>query len=134
MAGYRLETGRSAKRSALRKEFKVEFADNSERADSELRKWELANPRSKLCTVHDVLDHIDHVVEVAGVDFVGLGSDFDGVPALPDQLEDVSTYPVITQGLIDRGYSEAAIRKILGENVMRVFAEVEQEADRLNGD
>jgi membrane dipeptidase len=129
-----VDAERSAKRSALRKEFKARFPDDTERAEAELRKWELANPRSKLCTVHDVVDHIDHVVNVAGIDHVGLGSDFDGVPALPGQLEDVSTYPVITQGLIDRGYSEAAIRKVLGENVIRVFAEVEREAEKLKGD
>ena len=62
---------------------------------------------------------------------VGIGSDFDGVPALPQQLEDVSTYPVITQGLLDRGYKAAEIRKLLGENVMRVFRETEQVAASL---
>ncbi|MDA7875089.1 dipeptidase, partial [Rhodopirellula sp.] len=84
------------------------------------------------CTVHDLLDHIDHIVRVAGIDHVGLGSDYDGVPALPAQLEDVSTYPVITQGLLDRGYAESSIRKILGGNVMRVFEQVEQVSSKLS--
>jgi membrane dipeptidase len=78
--------------------------------------------------VHDVLDHIDHVVTVAGIDHVGLGSDFDGVPALPKQLDDVAAYPVITQGLLDRGYDEAEIRKVLGENMIRVLRETERVA------
>jgi len=61
------------------------------------------------------IDHIDHIAKLVGVDHVGLGSDYDGVPSLPKQLEDVSAYPVITQGSIDRGYSDADIRKVLAE-------------------
>ena len=123
---------RSRKKSELREKLREEFSD-SEQADAELRKWELVNPRSQLCTVHDVLDHIEHVIHVAGVEHVGIGSDFDGVPVLPKQLEDVSMYPVITQGLLDRGYTEAEIRQVLGENVIRVFRGVEATADRING-
>jgi len=82
-------------------------------------------------TIYDVLDHIDHIAKVAGVEHVGLGSDFDGVDMLPDQLEDVSTYPRITQGLLDRGYSEPQIRQILGLNVMRVLRKAEQVAAEL---
>jgi membrane dipeptidase len=72
-----------------------------------------------------LLDHIDHIAKVAGVQYVGIGSDFDGVSVLPKQLEDVSCYPYITQGLLDRGYTEEQIRGILGGNVMRVFRGVE---------
>ena len=68
-----------------------------------------------------MLDHIDHIAKVAGVEYVGIGSDFDGVSVLPTQLEDVSCYPYITQGLFDRGYTEEQIRGILGGNMMRVF-------------
>ncbi len=68
-----------------------------------------------------VLDHIEHIAEVAGVDHVGLGSDFDGVTLLPKGLEDVSTYPNITAGLLARSWSETDIRKMLGENVLRVL-------------
>jgi membrane dipeptidase len=67
------------------------------------------------------LDHIDHIAKVAGVEHVGLGSDFDGVSVLPEQLDDVSYFPYITQGLIDRGYTEAQVQGILGGNLMRVF-------------
>ena len=79
-------------------------------------------------TIHDVLDHIDHIAKVAGVDHVGLGSDYDGISTLPDQLEDVSTYPRITQGLFDRGYSKDDVRKILGENMLRVMRDAEKVA------
>ncbi|MCA9239834.1 MAG: dipeptidase, partial [Planctomycetales bacterium] len=81
--------------------------------------------------IHDVLDHIEHAIRLAGVDHVGIGSDFDGVSVLPKQLEDVSCYPYLTQGLLDRGYSEDDIRKVLGGNLMRVFREVELVSQRL---
>jgi len=82
-------------------------------------------------TVADVADHIDHAVEVAGIDHVGLGSDFDGVFALPEGLQDPSGYPNLVAELLDRGYSEADIKKILGGNVMRVWTDVEATAERL---
>ena len=66
--------------------------------------------------------------KVAGVDHVGLGSDFDGVPSLPEDMKDVAQLPNITYELLRRGYSEQDIRKILGENLMRAFAEVERVA------
>lgn len=72
-------------------------------------------------TVGTVVDHIDHIVKVAGIDHVGLGSDFDGVPTLPVGLEDVSKYPALTEELLTRGYDETSIRKILGLNLERVF-------------
>jgi membrane dipeptidase len=116
---------RSAQRAARRRELESQFPGDSEKSDVELKKWELTHPRSQLCTVDHVLDHIDHVIAVAGIDHVGIGSDFDGVPALPKQLDDVSSYPVITQGMLDRGYDEAEVRKVMGENVMRAFRQAE---------
>ena len=69
-----------------------------------------------------VLRHIDHAVQTMGADHVGVGSDFDGVSGMvPDGMEDVSKYPALVQGLIDRGYSDADIRKIMGENLLRVM-------------
>lgn len=82
-------------------------------------------------TLEDVLDHIDHAVQAAGIDHVGLGSDFDGVFDLPTGLEDVTRLPWITYGLYHRGYSEADIQKILGGNLLRVLVEVERTAARL---
>jgi len=72
-----------------------------------------------------LLDHIDHVVRVAGIDHVGLGSDFDGTIFLPEDATDVSGFPGVTSGLLDRGYSEVDIRRILGENALRVLEEAE---------
>jgi membrane dipeptidase len=73
-------------------------------------------------TVSDVVDHIEYVSEVAGVDHVGIGSDFDGIEVTPIGLEDVSTYPAITIDLLRRGWTDANIRKVLGENALRVLA------------
>lgn len=82
-------------------------------------------------TIETVLDHIDHVVKVVGIDYVGIGSDFDGVgDSLPEGLKDVSTYPNLIQGLLDRGYSEEDIAKILSGNFLRVWGEVEAFAQK----
>lgn len=82
-------------------------------------------------TVHDVADHIDHIVKVAGIDHVGLGSDYDGITRCPFQLEDVAAYPNLTQALLDRGYKKDDILKVLGGNVLRVLADAEKVADGL---
>lgn len=77
-------------------------------------------------TVDDVLDHIDRAVELAGIDHVGIGSDYDGVgDSLPEGLKDVSEYPNLVNGMLERGYSEADIAKVLGGNLMRVWSAVE---------
>ena len=68
-----------------------------------------------------VIDHIDHIVKLIGVDHVGLGSDFDGISSPPQQLDDVSTFPIITRELRKRGYSKKDVRKILGGNFMRLW-------------
>lgn len=92
--------------------------------DREMKRWKARNPYPR-GTIHDLLDHIDHIAKVAGVQHVGLGSDYDGVSVLPTQLDDVSCYPYITQGLLDRGYTETEIQGILGGNLMRVFRRAE---------
>jgi len=80
-------------------------------------------------SLDDVLDHFDHVVKLVGVEHVGIGSDFDGVgDSLPIGLKDVSDYPNLVRGLLERGYSESDVRKILGENLLRVWTAVEDQA------
>src|SRR5690606_28470676 len=68
-----------------------------------------------------LIDHIDHIIKLAGVDHVGLGSDYDGITSTPKGLEDVSTYPLITKALLERGYKKKDIKKILGGNFIRVW-------------
>lgn len=95
-----------------------------------MRAWRDEHPISR-GSVHNVVDHIEHIIKVAGIDHVGLGSDFDGITAVPVQLEDVSCYPNITQSLLDRGFSETDIRKVLGENLLRVMHRAEAVAREL---
>ncbi|HWW62713.1 MAG TPA: dipeptidase [Thermoanaerobaculia bacterium] len=83
-----------------------------------------ANPLPKIAYTR-IVDHIDHIVEVAGIDHVGIGSDFDGISSVPEGMEDVSKLPNLRAELVRRGYSGAEIRKIMGENFMRVFAAAE---------
>ncbi|MGZ0016374.1 dipeptidase [Yeosuana sp. AK3] len=68
-----------------------------------------------------LIDHIDYIAKLVGVDYVGLGSDFDGINLTPQELDDVSTYPLITKALLERGYNKKSINKILGENFLRVL-------------
>jgi len=74
--------------------------------------------------VADVADHIDHAVRIAGIDHVGIGSDFDGVSGPPNGLDDVSKMPALIEVLLERGYAERDVKKILGENYLRVIREV----------
>ncbi|HEX9793623.1 MAG TPA: dipeptidase [Planctomycetota bacterium] len=83
-------------------------------------------------TIGTLVDHIDHIVKVAGLAHVGLGSDYDGVSLLPEGLEDVSTYPAITAELLRRGYAKAEIHAILGGNALRVLRQAEVMAARMN--
>jgi membrane dipeptidase len=82
-------------------------------------------------TIDDVIRHIEHVRDVAGIDHVGIGADFDGIDSTPVGLEDVSTYPVLFAALARRGWSDADMRKLAGENAMRVWREAERVAQRL---
>jgi len=92
-----------------------------------LAQWRREHPIPR-GDVHDVVDHIEHVIKTAGIDHVGLGSDFDGIEMAPRQLEDVSTYPYITQELLNRGYARNDIHKILGGNVLRALRRAEEVA------
>ena len=114
------------------RELRRRFPDEAEYRNAANR-WRARNPIPP-GTVHDVVDHIDHVVRVAGIDHVGLGSDFDGVGVLPAQLNDVAAYPVITQELLNRGYTAEEIHKILSGNMLRVFAQVERVARQLQSE
>ena len=121
----------SAPRQAAAMKF---MADNPGTTYADLAKdflpqFEAEHGEFPLASIEDVLDHFDHIVNLVGVDHVGIGSDYDGVgDTLPTGLKDVSAYPNLVEGLLKRGYSEADIRKILGENLLRVWSEVEAHA------
>jgi membrane dipeptidase len=123
--------GYSMARWIARDAYKIE---HTELSSDELREqfdavWEAEHGPMPYASLDDVLDHFDHVVKLVGVDHVGIGSDFDGVgDSLPTDLKDVSAFPNLIEGLLRRGYSEADIRKILGENLLRVWSAVEDYA------
>jgi membrane dipeptidase len=106
----------------------AQFKNDPKRLGEETKKLEAIDPLPPSPTLSVLVDHIDHIARVAGIDHVGLGSDFDGVPSLPVGLKDVSELPNLTYELLRRGYSEKDIRKVLGENFLRVFAEAERVA------
>ena len=112
------------------------LADSHEESTDELRdrfyaQYEAEFGAYPYATLEQVLDHFDHVVDLTGsVDHVGIGSDYDGVgDSLPIGLKDVSTYPNLVRGLLERGYSEDDIRKILGGNLLRVWRQIEAGAE-----
>lgn len=125
----------SAARGVKRLEHEAELEKTMEPEEVKkvMVKWDAAHPM-KPGTIHDVLDHIDHIAKVAGVDHVGIGSDYDGVGMLPAQMEDVSTYPLLTQGLLDLGYTEEDIKKIMGTNLLRVMEQAEEVAKQLQAE
>jgi membrane dipeptidase len=92
-----------------------------------MKEWYTAHP-DPAATVAMVADHIDHIRQVAGIDHIGIGSDFDGIQSTPAGLEDVSKYPVLTAELLRRGYSDADLKKVLGQNVLRVMRDAERVA------
>lgn len=108
------------------------YKDDPERRAEESDKLEAANPLPPL-PISKLIDHIDHIVKVAGIDHVGIGADFDGANDMPEGASDVSMLPNITYELLKRGYSERDIRKILGENLLRVMAQAERVARASRG-
>jgi membrane dipeptidase len=104
--------------------------DDQAAIGARIQAWMQANPQP-FATVSDVADHIDHVRKIAGIDHIGIGSDFDGIDRGPTGLEDVSMFPNLFAELLRRGYSEADLKKISGQNVLRAMRAMEVTAQRL---
>ena len=112
------------------REAEIKASHPASQRDSVLARWVSENPAPEV-TLYDVADHIDHLRAVAGIQAIGLGADFDGMPPGPVGLEDVSTYPALFKELLIRGYSDQDIAKIAGENILRAWSEAEAIAQRL---
>jgi len=124
--GFIVPEGARASKEMFRiyREFKDKYGNEAE-LQAAFEQWRKEHP-FPTGSVHTLVDHIEHIVNTAGVDHVGLGSDFDGITVVPKQLEDVSCYPNITQELLNRGHKKEEIIKILGGNLLRVFREAEK--------
>jgi membrane dipeptidase len=106
------------------------YPDDAAARERAMDQWRRENPMPR-GTLGTIADHVDHIVKVAGIDHVGLGSDFDGITSLPVGLDDVSRFPYLTAELLRRGYSDADVRKILGGNLLRAMRQAETVAARL---
>ena len=125
------DAARSERLRAQQAELNEKYKDDPERLSEESDKLEAANPLPPL-PISKLIDHIDHIVKVAGIDHVGIGADFDGANDMPEGARDVSMLPNITYELLKRGYSEQDIRKVLGENLLRVMTEAERVAHKMS--
>jgi membrane dipeptidase len=101
------------------------YIGQPDRAKAALAEWEAQHPRT-ITTLAQVADHVEHIRQVAGIDHVGLGSDFDGIPDAPVGLEGVDRYPALLEELMRRGWSDADIAKLAGENLLRAMRAAEQ--------
>lgn len=109
---------------------KAIYPHDEERREASFAEWMASNPMPSV-TLQHVADHIDHIRDVAGIEHIGIGGDYDGIRMVPEGLEDVSTYPALLEELLKRGYSEADIAAIAGGNVLRVMEKAEQAAAAL---
>jgi membrane dipeptidase len=123
----------SERADSLRDSLRTEFADDTSAMRAAFASWREANPRPD-ATLVQVADHLDHLVDVAGIDHVGIGSDFDGIGFTPVGLEDVSTFPDLIAELVRRGYPDEDIRKILGGNLLRALDRAEVVAAQMQAE
>jgi membrane dipeptidase len=112
------------------KDLQAKYGNDTAAITRDIRQWRAAHPEPR-ATLSQVADQIDYVRKVAGVDHVGIGGDFDGITEVVQGLEDVSTYPALFAELARRGWSDDDLRKLAGENFLRVFAQAEAVARRL---
>jgi membrane dipeptidase len=117
----------SAERTGVEARAKALHPSDAAAVKAEVDAW-VAQHAAPPVTLSEVADHIQHIRNVAGVDHVGLGSDFDGVPALPRGLDGVEDYPALLAELMRRGWSTGDLRKLAGENVLRVMRAAERVA------
>ncbi|MDM7923420.1 MAG: dipeptidase, partial [Pyrinomonadaceae bacterium] len=121
------ENARSAKLREQIAKLREQYKDDRFAREKAVAELEAANP-IYIADYKRVVDHIDHIKKVAGIDHVGLGSDFDGIPFLPEGMKGVEDLPVITYEMLRRGYTEAEIKKVLGGNMLRAMEQTERVA------
>jgi len=120
----------NARDTAEEARLKALYPEDPERVKREREDWRRQHPAPR-ATLEQVADHVEHVRQVAGIDHVGIGSDFDGIESVPLGLENVSAYPALLAELLRRGWTDGEIGKLAGLNVLRVFRDAERVATRL---
>jgi membrane dipeptidase len=133
LPGYLTERGRIAMAASDAEKARLHqlYPDDVERFKTEMEAWHQAHPSPHEASLGDVADHIDYVRKVAGIEHVGIGSDFDGFDGATGGLEDVSCYPALLAELMRRGYTREEIKQLAGLNLLRVFRKVEKVSARL---
>jgi membrane dipeptidase len=107
------------------------YPNDPDQVDAAVKEWRRGRRRSRTATLSDVADHVDHMRKVAGIDHIGIGSDFDGFNGPPAGLEDVSKYPALLAELLRRGYTKDEIKKVAGLNLLRVMRGAERVAAQM---
>jgi membrane dipeptidase len=132
---YLTEAGNAHSKAEHAEQKRLEqlYPDDNEKRRAEMKKWVAAHPFLHGANIGDVADHIDHVRKVAGIDYIGVGGDYEGFDGPPDGLEDVSCYPALFAELLRRGYTEEDIKKVAGLNILRVMRHVEAVAAKMQG-
>jgi len=125
-ADLQYEAAKSGEEARL----KTLIRNDSTAVEAGVKKWEQSH-RAPPVTVKDVADHIDHVAKIAGYDHVGIGADLDGIPASPEGLTGVESYPLVFAELIRRGWSDRNLAKLAGGNVLRALRGAEATARQM---
>jgi membrane dipeptidase len=133
MPGFVTENERRHSEAQKQEEtrLKKEFPGDETRLETGIQEWRNLHPQPHRAKLTDVADHIDHIRQVAGIECIGLGSDFDGFRGGVEGLSDVSMYPALLAELMRRGYSKKELKQVAGQNLLRVFRQVEAAARRL---
>src|SRR6185369_5722350 len=136
--GYLTESGRVdfVASEAEKERLQKLYPNDTAKVDAAMTEWRRGRRRSRTASLSDVADHVDHIRRVAGIDHIGIGSDFDGFNGPPVGLEDVSKYPALLAELLRRGYAKNEVKKVAGLNLLRamrgaerVAAEMQRTAD-----
>jgi membrane dipeptidase len=114
-----------------RKRLAALYGKDAKQIKESVAEWRKTHPDPRKATLLDVADHIDYIRKVAGIDHIGIGSDFEGFGNPPPGLDDVSCYPALLAELLKRGYSDEDIKKVAGENLLRVFRAAEKTAKQM---
>ena len=106
---------------------KKQYPGDKQKLKEIMNKWEIDNPKPTV-TISNIADHFDYVKKLIGIDYIGIGGDYDGLDYTITEMEDVSCYPKLFLELVKRGWTQTELRKIASENYLRVFSDIEKKS------